>query len=136
MRPAVISHGMSSMNASLFLDTNIFVYTFDSIAPEKQAIARDLVKRALNGEGCISWHIIQEFSNAALKKFIRPMPLCTIWPDERIYREALVVKMETGYSWYNSLITASALRSGAATLYSEDLQDGKSVRGLKIADPY
>jgi predicted nucleic acid-binding protein len=138
------------MNASFFLDTNLLVYTFDSTAPEKRAIARSLVNRALDGEGCISWQIIQEFSNAALKKFRRPMPieqlgtyiekvllpLCAVWPDERIYREALLIKMETRYSWYDSLITASALRSGAAILYSEDLQNSRSVRGMKITDPF
>ena len=137
------------MSASFFLDTNIFIYTFDSTEPGKQTAARDLVKRALDGEGCISWQVIQEFSNAALKKFRQPMPLeqlgsyidrillplCTIWPDERIYREALVVKIETGFSWYDSLITASALRSGVSILYSEDLQSGRTLRGMKITNP-
>ncbi len=138
------------MNASFFLDTNILVYSFDSTAPEKRAAAQELVKRALDGQGCISWQVIQEFSNAALKKFIKPMPiehlstyidrvllpLCTVWPDERIYREALTVKMETGYSWYDSLIAASALRSGASVLYSEDLQEGRVLRGMNISNPF
>ena len=138
------------MRDSFFLDTNILIYTFDSASLEKQAVSRNLVKKALSGEGCISWQVIQEFANAALRKFSKPMsceqlkvyidrvllPLCTIWPDEQIYREALITKVETGYSWYDSLITASAFRSGVAILYSEDLQDGRVLRGMKIRSPF
>ena len=138
------------MNARFFLDTNVLVYSFDSRAPQKRAAAQALIKRALNGEGCISWQVIQEFSNAALKKFSTPMPveqlatfiervllpMCTVWPDERIYREALSLTIETGYSWYDSLITVSALRSGVSVLYSEDLQEGRVLRGMKIMNPF
>ena len=138
------------MRDSFFLDTNILIYTFDSASLEKQAVSRNLVKKALSGEGCISWQVIQEFANAALRKFSKPMsceqlkvyidrvllPLCTIWPDEQIYREALITKVETGYSWYDSLIAASAFRSGVAILYSEDLQDGRVLRGMKIRSPF
>ncbi len=46
------------MNASFFLDTNIIVYSFDSTAPEKQATARELIRRALRDEGCISPQVI------------------------------------------------------------------------------
>jgi len=138
------------MSGNFFLDTNIVIYSFDSTASEKQATARNLVQQALGGEGCISWQVIQEFSNAALKKFIKPMPidqlgtyinrvllpLCTVWPDERIYREALSIRIETGYTWYDSLMVASALRSGARILYSEDLQNNRALRGLKIINPF
>lgn len=33
-------------------------------------------------------------------------------------------------------MTASALRSGAAILYSEDLQDDRALRELKIINPF
>jgi len=138
------------MRDSFFLDTNIFIYTFDSRFPQKRNLSRDLVQRALEGKGCISWQVIQEFSHAALHKFARPFPLeelkeylstvlfplCTVWPDDSIFFQTLTVKLETGYSWYDSLIVASALRSGAAILYSEDLQDGKIFRKLRIKNPF
>ena len=85
-----------------------------------------------------------------MRKFTKPMPieqlgtfidqvllpLCTVWPDQRIYREALMIRMETGYSWYDSLMTASALRSGVKVLYSEDLQDGRKLKRLRITNPF
>jgi predicted nucleic acid-binding protein len=50
-----------------------------------------------------------------------------------IYRE---LEAETGYSFYDSLILAAAIRGGCDVLYSDDLQDGQGVRGMKIINPY
>lgn len=40
------------------------------------------------------------------------------------------------YSFYDSLIIAAALEARCQVLYSEDMQDGQAVRGLKIANPF
>ena len=61
------------MSVDVFLDTNVFVYTFDARAPEKQQRARELVRSALEtGKGAISWQVAQEFLNVALRKFEEP----------------------------------------------------------------
>ena len=36
----------------------------------------------------------------------------------------------------NSLIIAAALDAGCTRLYTEDLQDGQRVEGLKIENPF
>ena len=41
----------------------------------------------------------------------------------------------TGFSFWDSLIIASAEAAGAVVLYSEDLQDGQQVAGLIIRNP-
>ncbi len=47
------------MRDRFFLDTNIFVYTFDSREPKKQARAQDLVADALTrGRGVISHQVV------------------------------------------------------------------------------
>lgn len=62
------------MPAEFFLDTNIFVYTFDRHDAEKRARAQDLVERALGtGDGVVSSQVVQEFLNVALRKFERPL---------------------------------------------------------------
>lgn len=138
------------MSGKYFLDTNILIYTFDSHSPEKQRTAKELVRNALSGAGCISWQVVQEFSNAALKKFEKPMsrdglreyyqevlfPLCTVWADAGIYLEAVTAGLETGYSWYDSLIVAAAVRAEAKVLYSEDLQHSRTYRKLRIVNPF
>lgn len=55
------------MNGRFFLDTNIFVYSFDQTATEKQRKARELIKAGLqSGGGHINFQVIQEFFNVAL----------------------------------------------------------------------
>ena len=62
------------MRDRFFLDTNIFVYTFDSREPKKQARAQDLVSDALTrGRGVISHQVVQEFLNVATQKFANPL---------------------------------------------------------------
>ena len=139
------------MIAEYFLDINILVYSFDTTAPVKAAKARSLVEISLReGRGVISWQIVQEFSNLALLKFAKPMtaaecglylrkvllPLCRVWPSSSIYQDALDLVAETGYSWYDCIVLAAAIDSGAKRLLTEDLQHGRIVRRLEIVNPF
>ena len=139
------------MNAKYFLDTNIFVYSFDKREPEKQNRAEALIGDALaRGNGIISTQVIQEFLNVATRKFTKPMqlsqsliylnkvlnPLCQVVPDLELYRNALEVQDETGYSFYDSLILAGAIRGGCRVLLTEDMRGGLKIEGLEIVNPF
>ena len=139
------------MSARSFLDTNIFVYTFDEAAPAKKAKALQLIDAALSEHSAvISTQVIQEFLNLACRKFKRPLaprdsrlyldsvlaPLCSVYPTLSLYAEALDVFEETRYSFYDSLIIAAALKGQCKVLFSEDLQHGQSIRGLRIENPF
>ena len=130
------------MNERFFLDTNVLVYTFDVKAPRKQKVARDLVARALKDrDGIISYQVTQEFLNVALRKFTRPMssseaqtylrrvlmPLCEVFPDAELYSGALSIASQAGWTFYDSLIVASAAAGKCRVLFSEDLQSGRIV---------
>ena len=57
------------MSAKSFLDTNIFIYGYDSRDPVKQSIADNLVRSlAIDAEAVISYQVVQEFFNWALVK--------------------------------------------------------------------
>jgi predicted nucleic acid-binding protein len=138
------------MSDRFFLDTNVLVYSFDKREPQKQGKARELIRTALEGSGIISWQVVQEFANVALHKFEKPMGrnelqeyldkvllrLCTLWPEDSLYHEALEASLQTGYRWYDSLVLVSALRGNAEILYSEDLQHGRIFRGMRICNPF
>jgi predicted nucleic acid-binding protein len=139
------------MSVETFLDTNIIVYSFDAMAPAKANIAQKLIRKSLGDwDGAISWQVVQEFCNLALRKFVSPMtapecssytrkvlfPLCKVWPSESLYSEAFELVGETGYSYYDCLILAAALESGASRLLTEDLQNGRRVRSLEIVNPF
>ena len=54
------------MSAKYFIDTNIFVYSFDIGQPLKKERALALIRDALEtGLGIISTQVIQEFMNVA-----------------------------------------------------------------------
>jgi len=139
------------MSAEFFLDTNVIVYAFDAASPEKSSIAYRLIQRALNsGSGVVSTQVVDEFLNLATRKFEAPMkaadareflvrvlnPLCKVYPDLEYFENGLEIMTETGYSLYDSLVLAGAFRAGCSTLYSEDLQHGQVVRGVRIENPF
>ena len=58
------------MNVKSFLDTNIIVYAFDELAPKKAKIAQRLVADgAADKQAIISYQVVQEFINVALRGF-------------------------------------------------------------------
>ena len=62
------------MSGRFFLDTNIFVYSFDASSPKKAAQAQKLIRNALaTGGGIVSYQVVQEFFNVALRRFSKPM---------------------------------------------------------------
>ena len=139
------------MSIKYFLDTNIMVYSFDASQPAKKERALALISDALqSGLGAISTQVIQEFMNVATRKFAAPLnvddcklylkmvlgPLCKVYPDQLLFETCLDLQQETSYSFYDALILASAFRGGCEILYSEDLQTGQQIRGLKIINPF
>jgi predicted nucleic acid-binding protein len=62
------------MNARFFLDTNIFVYSFDRDSASKAKRATQLIHQAVaTRKGLVSYQVVQEFFNVALRRFAQPM---------------------------------------------------------------
>jgi predicted nucleic acid-binding protein len=64
------------------------------------------------------------------------IPICEVYPDGRLYAEALSIAEETGWGFFDSLIVSSAAVAGCARLWTEDLQDGRLIRGVEIRNPF
>ena len=139
------------MSDRFFLDTNIFVYSFDKNAPKKADRAAKLIRRAIEvGQGIVSYQVVQEFFNVALRRFAEPMsaadaeqylsttfrPLLAVHSSHGLYSRALQLAREHSLSWYDSLIVASAIEGRCGVLYSEDLQHGQRFGGSRIENPF
>lgn len=139
------------MSGRFFLDTNVFVYTFDRKAPAKARRAIELVREAVaTRRGIVSYQVVQEFFNVALRRFEQPLgiseaeqylstvfaPLLAIHSSQSLLADALRLCPRHGLSWYDSLIVAAAVEGQCATLYSEDLQHGRTYAGTKIENPF
>lgn len=139
------------MSDRFFLDTNLFVYTFDDTAPTKTKKATQLIRRAADtGEGIISYQVVQEFFNVAFRRFAQPMsaseaeqylitvlrPLLAVHSSPALYFAALRIAERHRIPWYDSLIVAAALEGQCEKLYSEDFQHGRKIEGLHIENPF
>jgi predicted nucleic acid-binding protein len=139
------------MSGSFFLDTNIFVYSVDEQSPKKTKVARDLIRRAVDTEkGVVSYQVVQEFFNVALRKFAQPMlpadceqylaitfrPLLTVGFSTLLCGEALRIYGKHRIAWYDALIVAAALEAKCEFLYSEDLQHRRTFGNLKVQNPF
>lgn len=139
------------MSDKYFIDTNIFVYSFDPKDARKQNIAREIIQNALKDRaGCISSQVMQEFLHVSTKKFKPPLshqdglrylnavfaPLCEVFTSLDLLRRSMEISDRWQYSLYDSMIVAAALQVNCAVLYSEDLQHGQQIESLAIVNPF
>ena len=134
-----------------FIDSNIFVYLFDETDEHKRGTAAGIVESGLQtNSASISFQVVQETLNVLTRKLATPMtvegakrflenilvPLWRVSPSSTLYYQALDVQARYRYSFYDSLIVAAALDAGCDRLYSEDMQSGQRIEGLKIENPF
>lgn len=134
-----------------FIDSNVFVYLFDETDERKRSISGRIVESGLqNNSAVISFQVVQETLYVVTRKLATPMtaegarnfmedvlaPLWRVSPSLALYNRALDVQARYRYSFYDSLIVAAALDAGCTRLYTEDLQDGQWIEGLRIENPF
>ena len=135
----------------VFFDTNIVVYCFDTLEPRKQTRAKDVLAHALNSQtGVVSYQVIQEFCNVATKAkrlqlpqerilaYINLVlqPMNQVGSSPQLIEFALKLRSEHGFSFYDSLILASATQAKCHVLYTEDMQHMQRVGSLQIVNPF
>lgn len=138
------------MGKRFFLDTNVFVYTFDRNSAKQKKAAQLIHQAADTGEAVVSYQVVQEFFNVALRRFPTPMglaeaeqylvtvfrPLLAIHSSSSLYLEAMRIVDRHHFSWYDSLIVAAAREAKCDTLYTEDLSHGQTVAGVRVENPF
>jgi predicted nucleic acid-binding protein len=139
------------MSGRFFLDTNIFVYEFDEREREKASRASQLIRSGiLTGRGVVSYQVVQEFFSVACTRFAKPLvlsvadeylstifkPLLAVHSSPRLFLEALRIRAQHQFSWYDALIVAAAQQAECSILYTEDMQPGRRVGSVKIENPF
>lgn len=136
------------MNGLAFFDTNILVYADDAGAPKKQGRALEIFGVHLRrGTAVISVQVLQEYFVAATRKLgVAPE---TAQRKVEILARARVVRLDaddviaaielhrlTRISFWDALIVQAPRCAGTAVLYSEDLQAGSVVGGVRVVNPF
>jgi predicted nucleic acid-binding protein len=130
-----------------FVDTNVFVYSLlAKQAPDKHTIAVSLLA---GSDFALSSQVVNELATALRTKGkMADKELLRILDDlyatynvvdlvsDDIF-SAFALRERYNFSYWDSLIVATALRAGAKHLYSEDMQDGLVVdERMTIHNPF
>jgi predicted nucleic acid-binding protein len=131
-----------------FIDTNVLIYADSPDEPHKQKIATQLLAELrMRSLGVLSTQVLQEFANVGLKKlklqhdtvrkrlsFYKGFETFGMTPE--IIDDALDLHQTRSVSFYDALILASARVAGCGVLYSEDMNAGEVVVGVKVVNPF
>ena len=131
------------MRTDVFFDTNVLLYLISS-APAKADRAEDLIGRG----GVISVQVLNEFASVASRKnAMPPREIREVLSAVRAACSVVALSLETHelalellerfhLSFYDAVIVAAARLASCRILYSEDLQDGQSIEGMTIQNPF
>ena len=136
------------MSGLAFFDTNVLVYADDASSPEKQDRAIKLFAEHLRrGTAVVSLQVLQEYFAAVTRKLgVAPemaQRKVEILARSRVVRfeasdviAAIELHGLTRISFWDALIVHAARSAGAAGLYTEDLQSGAVLGGVRAVNPF
>jgi predicted nucleic acid-binding protein len=137
------------MNGVVFVDTNILIYAHDADAGSKQARAAAILRELWDsGAGRLSVQVLQEFFVNATRKLATPVAHMSArevvssygaWIREPTTADTVTRAIDVAalaqISFWDALIVASAEQAQAPQIYSEDLNAGQTIAGIKIINP-
>ena len=136
------------------VDTNILVCRFDVRFPEKQAAARDLLRKGLAEDAVrIPHQALLEFVALATRIRADSRPLLSpdearreaeelmaqfpvLFPNAAVVRTALQGAAAYQLSWFDAHLWAYAEHYGLAEIVSEDFEHGRLYGSVRIRNPF
>jgi len=134
------------MKDRVFIDTNVLIYAYSETEPYKKDITLTILESyyivfsiqvineiiwVMNKKYKIDFKSLQALSDIFWQKFE-----VTLLQKSSI-DNALSIAQRYKYSYWDSLIIASALENECKILYTEDMQDGQIIEEkLKIENPF
>lgn len=132
------------MSGKVFIDSNIVIYAIGQ-ASSKAHLAAPLFV----GLPTISTQVISETVNVVTRRLgmaVSDIRRLVAWLESTCAVEIITlasihlaqdVRERNGFSWYDSLIIASALEADCGQLFSEDMQHGQVISDrLTIVNPF
>lgn len=137
------------MSGRAFVDTNVLIYAHDRDAGQKCETAKTVLRELWSErEGVLSMQVLQEFYVNVTRKIASPLAKATARAIVESYRSwciqttveeiatAFRIEDEAQLGFWDALIIASASKSGAARLISEDLNAGQTMLGVRVENPF
>jgi len=132
----------------VFLDTNVLVYAVDLAAGERGERARQLVTAALRDRSAVvSTQVLQEFYVVATRKLgIEPavarrqvelLSTLEVVPiTVPLILEAIDLQRLRQLAFWDALVLRAAVAAGCAMVWTEDLQAGAVLDGVRVENPF
>jgi len=132
----------------VFIDTNLFIYALDRRVPAKRkAAAKALRAIEAEGNGVVSTQVFQEAYVAGTTKLgIAPQDmkqaiaslrtLEVVQVDVDLIQAAIDCSILQRLSFWNSLIIVAAEKARCTELWTEDLNHGQRIQGIRIHNPF
>jgi predicted nucleic acid-binding protein len=141
---------MTGERALSFVDTNVLLYAFDKSSSPKKRVAQRLMNELMEEDRLrVSTQVLQELFVTLTKKVSQPcsgekalavLEDLAAWPlmmiDYAAIRAAVGLADQAKLSFWDALVVVAAARAGAAVLYTEDLNDGQEILGVRISNPF
>ena len=137
------------MSDRTFVDTNILIYAHDADAKSKHEVAKSVLGELWSQRmGVLSMQVLEEFYVNVTRKIASPLPKdvarmvvnsYAIWCIEITPAEissAFRIEDESRIGFWDALIVASAVKCGAGRIFSEDLNAGQTIAGIRIENPF
>jgi len=139
---------------AFLVDTNILVYRFDSRFPDKQAAARDLLRKGLAEDNArIPHQALLEFVAVVMRVRAGSKPLLAphearheteelmvqfpvLFPNATLLRTALQGAAAYQLSWFDAHLWAYAEHYGLDEIVSEDFEHGRLYGSVRIRNPF
>lgn len=136
------------MTGLLFYDTNILIYGLDPRETWKRTTAADLTDRGIRSERLVTspqslnecYRVLarrQLVPSEAARRFVQSLfATCSAPLDTDSIAFAWALESETGFAWWDCLLLSSAVLAGCSHFLTEDLSDGRDVRGMTLVNPF
>jgi predicted nucleic acid-binding protein len=138
------------MTGSIFLDTNILVYAYDTHDSKKQTTAQSLLKEGIETESIVlSSQVLGEFFVVVTRKIKNPVSakeaqeiisllgvLQIVDIDFSLVNRAVENHKNYGIGYWDSLIVAAAACAGCKRVLTEDLNDGQEYDNVLVENPF
>lgn len=136
--------------ATVFVDTNVFVYARQAHEAKKQPVAAQWIDRLWRDQtGRTSMQVLGECYVTLVRRLAPAPPRTIAWDyvrslvawkpqptDESVLLRAFEIEQRHHLNWWDCQVVASAQLQGCSVLLTEDLQDGAAYGNVTVRNPF
>lgn len=138
------------MSAPIFVDANVLVYARDAGDTRRQPLAQAWLEYLWTERfGRTSMQVLSEYYVTVTRKLKPGLPEDQAWEDvdalmqwqpqpvDRVTTlRGRAIQARHRLSWWDALVVAAAHEQACGVLLTEDLQDGATIDGVRIRNPF